>query len=101
MKYTFTLLEIKIPMFTLAEVFRVKPVSKTLSCESITFRLFILEEKKKTANIHCTISKAEKDSNFYSCKNKYKIISFKNIGQTASSFLRIHTVRICAYEYTY
>lgn len=42
LKYTFTLLKIKIPMFVLAEVFRVKPVSKTLSCESITFRLFIL-----------------------------------------------------------
>lgn len=65
MKYTFTLLEIKIPMFILAAVFRVKPVSKTLSCESITFRLYTM--KKKKANIHCTISIAEKDSNFYSC----------------------------------
>lgn len=47
MKYTFTLLEIKIPMFILAEVFRVKPVSKTLSCESITFRLYTMKKKKR------------------------------------------------------
>lgn len=40
MKYAFTLLEIKVPMFILAQVFRVKLVLKSTNCEPIIFRLF-------------------------------------------------------------
>lgn len=80
MKYTFTLLEIKIPMFTLAEVFRVKPVSKTLSCESITFRLFILEKKKKRQQTYTVLfQKLKKTVIFTHVKINIKLFPLKTL----------------------